>query len=61
MTSAKKIAFVGPSIIKEIIYGLGLGLGVGGLWKIHHWNLQRRTKEFYDILDKGEISEVFDE
>ncbi|GKV07755.1 hypothetical protein SLEP1_g19484 [Rubroshorea leprosula] len=48
----------GPNVVKEIIYGITLGLIAGGLWKIHHWNNQRRTKEFYDLLEKGEISTV---
>ncbi|KAL6594607.1 hypothetical protein ACP70R_048345 [Stipagrostis hirtigluma subsp. patula] len=48
----------GSSVIKEIAIGLTLGLVAGGLWKMHHWNEQRRTRTFYDLLDKGEISVV---
>lgn len=51
----------GPSVVKEIIYGITLGLAVGGLWKMHHWNNQRRTKEFYDLLERGEISVVVED
>ncbi|KAL7100663.1 hypothetical protein ACP275_08G009200 [Erythranthe tilingii] len=49
------VVYKGPSVVKEILIGIGLGLVAGGFWKTHHWNNQRRTKEFYDLLDKGEI------
>ncbi|XP_068639329.1 probable cytochrome c oxidase subunit 5C-3 [Aristolochia californica] len=48
----------GPSVVKEIVMGATLGLFAGGLWKMHHWNEQRKTKAFYDLLEKGEISVV---
>ncbi|CAL1358074.1 unnamed protein product [Linum trigynum] len=54
-------AYKGPSIVKEIIYGISLGLAAGGLWKMHHWNNQRRTREFYDLLEKGVISVVVED
>lgn len=54
----RKAVYQGPSIVKEIIYGITLGLAAGGLWKMHHWSNQRRTREFYDLLEKGEISVV---
>lgn len=47
--------------MKELVLGFALGLMAGGLWKMHHWNNQRRTKEFYDMLEKGEISVVVEE
>ncbi|XP_010528240.1 PREDICTED: putative cytochrome c oxidase subunit 5C-4 [Tarenaya hassleriana] len=56
-----KAANKGPSVVKEIIYGISLGLIAGGLWKMYHWNSQRQTKEFYELLEKGEISVVVDE
>ena len=56
-----KAVYKGPSVVKEIIYGITLGFAVGGLWKMHHWNNQRRTKEFYDLLEKGEISVVVED
>ncbi|XP_021598785.1 cytochrome c oxidase subunit 5C [Manihot esculenta] len=62
--AAGKVAHVvykGPSIVKEILYGLALGLTAGGLWKMNHWNNQRRAKEFYDLLERGEISVVVEE
>ncbi|XP_065030112.1 cytochrome c oxidase subunit 5C-like [Musa acuminata AAA Group] len=62
--ASRKIAHTtlkGPSVIKEIIIGLALGLFAGGLWKMHHWNEQRRTRAFYDMLEKGEISVVVEE
>lgn len=64
MGAAHKIghaAYQGPSVIKEIIYGITLGLMAGGLWKMHHWNNQRRTREFYDLLERGEISVVVED
>ncbi|KAK9059350.1 hypothetical protein SSX86_021970 [Deinandra increscens subsp. villosa] len=46
----------GPSVVKELVIGAVLGLAAGGLWKMHHWNEQRKTRAFYDLLEKGEIS-----
>ncbi|KAG0483355.1 hypothetical protein HPP92_011439 [Vanilla planifolia] len=51
----------GPSVVKEICIGITLGLIAGGLWKMHHWNEQRKTRAFYDMLEKGEISVVVPE
>ncbi|KAL4324065.1 hypothetical protein GQ457_11G002320 [Hibiscus cannabinus] len=51
----------GPSVVKEIVIGLTLGLCAGGLWKMHHWNEQRKVRSFYDMLEKGEISVVAEE
>ncbi|KAL6184873.1 hypothetical protein ACLB2K_046272 [Fragaria x ananassa] len=51
----------GPSVVKEIIIGAVLGLAAGGLWKMHHWNEQRKVRTFYDLLEKGEISVVAEE
>ncbi|KAH0934858.1 hypothetical protein HID58_011975 [Brassica napus] len=48
----------GPSVVKELVIGLALGLAAGGLWKMHHWNEQRKTRAFYDLLEKDEISVV---
>jgi len=50
-----------PSVVKEICYGFTLGLFAGGLWKMHHWSEQRKTREFYDLLERGEISVVVPE
>ncbi|URD83667.1 cytochrome c oxidase [Musa troglodytarum] len=53
--AAHKIAHAtlkGPSVVKEICIGLTLGLFAGGLWKMHHWNEQRKTRAFYDMLEK---------
>ncbi|PWA59923.1 Cytochrome c oxidase subunit 5C-2 [Artemisia annua] len=43
----------GPSVVKELVIGAVLGLAAGGLWKMHHWNEQRKTRQFYDLLEKG--------
>lgn len=51
----------GPSVVKEIIIGITLGLAAGGLWKMHHWNEQKKTRTFYDLLEKGEISVIAEE
>lgn len=47
--------------MKEIVLGLTLGLIAGGMWKMHHWNEQKKTRAFYDMLDRGEISIVAEE
>ncbi|KAL3720277.1 hypothetical protein ACJRO7_005154 [Eucalyptus globulus] len=56
-----RAAHRGPSVVKEIVYGITLGISAGLLWKMHHWNYQRRTKEFYDLLERGEISVVVED
>jgi hypothetical protein len=50
-----------PSVITEIVYGISLGVFAGYLWKLHHWNNQRRTRQFYEMLEKGLITTVVDE
>lgn len=62
--AAHKVAHVtlkGPSVVKEIVIGATLGLIAGGLWKMHHWNEQKKARSFYDMLDKGEIGVVVEE
>ncbi|XP_072954970.1 cytochrome c oxidase subunit 5C-like [Typha angustifolia] len=56
---AHKIAHAtlkGPNVVKEICIGLTLGLLAGGLWKMHHWNEQKKARALYDMLEKGQIS-----
>nr|POE91564.1 cytochrome c oxidase subunit 5c [Quercus suber] len=48
----------GPSVVKELCIGMALALAAGSLWKMHHWNEQRKVRQFYDLLEKGEISVV---
>ncbi|KAL6968626.1 hypothetical protein U1Q18_034424 [Sarracenia purpurea var. burkii] len=62
--AAHKVAhatLTGPSVVKELIIGFGLGLSAGALWKMHHWNEQRKTRAFYDLLEKGVVSVVAEE
>lgn len=54
-------ALKGPSVVKEIVIGFTLGLAAGSLWKMHHWNEQRKVRAFYDMLEKGQISVVAEE
>ncbi|OAY49619.1 cytochrome c oxidase subunit 5C [Manihot esculenta] len=51
----------GPSVVKEICLGIAFGLAAAGLWKMHHWNEQRKVRAFYNLLEKGEISVVAEE
>ncbi|PRQ21619.1 putative cytochrome c oxidase subunit 5c [Rosa chinensis] len=51
----------GPNIVKEKTIGLVLGLATGGLWKMHHWNEQRKLRTFYNLLENDEISVVAEE
>ena len=51
----------GPSVVKEIVIGITLGIFAGGLWKMHQWNEQRKVRSFYDMLEKGDISVVVEE
>lgn len=48
----------GPSVVKEIVIGVALGIAAGSVWKMHHWNEQRKVRTFYDLLEKGEITVV---
>uniref|UniRef100_A0A803KMY8 Cytochrome c oxidase subunit 5C n=2 Tax=Chenopodium quinoa TaxID=63459 RepID=A0A803KMY8_CHEQI len=54
-------ALKSPSVVKEIFIGFGLGLVAGTMWKMHHWNEQRKVRSFYDMLEKGQISVVVEE
>ncbi|KAL5561015.1 hypothetical protein UlMin_030762 [Ulmus minor] len=51
----------GPSVVKEICIASVLALAAGSLWKMYHWNEQRKVRQFYDLLEKGEISVVVEE
>ncbi|GAY41079.1 hypothetical protein WN943_017278 [Citrus x changshan-huyou] len=46
----------GPSVVKEICLGITLGLAAGGLWKMNQWNNQRKSRVFYDLLEKVSCS-----
>ncbi|BBN00400.1 hypothetical protein MPTK1_1g28860 [Marchantia polymorpha subsp. ruderalis] len=46
----------GPSVIKEIVYGTGLGIFVGSFWKMYHVNSRRKVEDFYASYEKGEIT-----
>ncbi|XP_038897009.1 cytochrome c oxidase subunit 5C-like [Benincasa hispida] len=62
--AAGRVAHVtlkGPSVVKEILTGMGLALFAGSFWKMHQWNEQRKVRAFYDLLEKGEIGVVVDE
>ncbi|KZV48775.1 hypothetical protein F511_17071 [Dorcoceras hygrometricum] len=52
------VTLKGPSVVKEILIATTLGLAAGSVWKMHHWNEQRKTRSFYDLLDKGEVTVV---
>ncbi|XP_020241076.1 probable cytochrome c oxidase subunit 5C-1 [Asparagus officinalis] len=59
--AAHKVAHAtlkGPSVVKEIFIALTLGMAAGGMWKMHHWNEQKKTRSFYDMLEKGQISVI---
>ncbi|XP_008812525.1 probable cytochrome c oxidase subunit 5C-1 [Phoenix dactylifera] len=59
--AAHKIAHAtlkGPNVVKEICIGITLGILAGSVWKMHHWNEQKKTRAFYDMLEKGEISVI---
>lgn len=62
--AAHKVAHAtlkGPSVVKEILMGFTVALAAGGLWKMYHWNEQRKVRIFYDMLEKDEISIVTEE
>ncbi|XP_044501505.1 cytochrome c oxidase subunit 5C-like [Mangifera indica] len=62
--AAHKIAHAtlkGPSVVKEICGAIVVAFSVGGIWKMYHWNEQRKVRAFYDMLEKGEISVVVED
>ncbi|KAJ6873340.1 cytochrome c oxidase subunit 5C [Populus alba x Populus x berolinensis] len=46
------VTLKGPSVVRELCIGFALGLVAGSLWKMHHWNEQRKVRSFYDLLEK---------
>ncbi|XP_024543589.1 putative cytochrome c oxidase subunit 5C-4 [Selaginella moellendorffii] len=57
-TAAAATARRPPSIVREIFYGLALGLSVASCWKMYHISYKRRVREFYEALERGEITTV---
>ncbi|CAI9096991.1 OLC1v1033270C1 [Oldenlandia corymbosa var. corymbosa] len=51
----------GPSVVKELVVGAVLGLAAGTVWKMHHWNEQRKVRAFYNLLERGDITVVAEE
>ncbi|KAB5569518.1 hypothetical protein DKX38_003311 [Salix brachista] len=49
------VTLKGPSVVREICIGIALGLAAGSLWKMHHWNEQRKVRSFYDLLEKDMV------
>eukprot|EP01026_Neomeris_dumetosa_P028976 TRINITY_DN23475_c0_g1_i1.p2 TRINITY_DN23475_c0_g1~~TRINITY_DN23475_c0_g1_i1.p2 ORF type:complete len:100 (+),score=12.95 TRINITY_DN23475_c0_g1_i1:186-485(+) len=39
-------------LVKEIVISLALGLAVGGVWKLYHWDYKRKVNQFYAELEK---------
>ncbi|CAN4097901.1 unnamed protein product [Withania somnifera] len=48
----------GPMLIKEIVIGFVCAFAAGGAFKMWHWDMQKRTKDFYVQLDRGEATVV---
>ncbi|KAL2574338.1 hypothetical protein AAZV13_17G181700 [Glycine max] len=38
----------GPSVVKDIIIGITLGLAAGGVWKMHHYNNKKKIIYIYN-------------
>ncbi|CAB4263281.1 unnamed protein product [Prunus armeniaca] len=51
----------GPSVIREICFGIVIAFAAGGFWKMYHWDLQKKTRSLYELLEKDEVSVVPDE
>ncbi|KAG5580919.1 hypothetical protein H5410_051546 [Solanum commersonii] len=43
----------GPMLIKEIVIASVLAFAAGGTFKMWHWDMQKRSKNFYHQLDRG--------
>ncbi|KAH0722596.1 hypothetical protein KY290_005247 [Solanum tuberosum] len=48
----------GPMLIKEIVIASVLAFAAGGAFKMWHWDMQKRSKNFYHQLDRGEATVV---
>lgn len=48
----------GPMLIKEIVIASVFAFAAGGAFKMWHWDMQKRTKNFYEQLDRGEVTVV---
>lgn len=42
------------SVVKEIAIGLTLGLAVGSMWKMYHWDYMKKLDDYYSALAKQE-------
>ncbi|KAG9142824.1 hypothetical protein Leryth_005571 [Lithospermum erythrorhizon] len=52
---------IGPSPIKEIVLAIIIGTACGFGWKRFQWEQQSRTRQFYEALERGDISVVPEE
>ncbi|GAQ79621.1 hypothetical protein KFL_000340240 [Klebsormidium nitens] len=60
-TAAQQAKRAEISLIKEIGYGLLIGIACGAVWKVNHWNERRKVEEFYANLEAGKITTVKEE
>ncbi|WOG83859.1 hypothetical protein DCAR_0103037 [Daucus carota subsp. sativus] len=51
----------GPNLVKEIAVAATMGLVIASFWKYKHWEMKNTRRQFYDMLDRGEVSVVIDE
>lgn len=55
------VTLKGPSLVKEIVVATVMGFVAGFAWKQFHWNEQKKSRTFYDLLEKGEVIVVSEE
>ncbi|KAM1270753.1 hypothetical protein ACFX2J_031638 [Malus domestica] len=51
----------GPNLVKEIAMGIAVAMVAAMPWKMYQWDLQKRTRTMYELLDKGEATVVAQE
>lgn len=45
------------SVVKEIVFGSVLGLGLGLVWQTYHWKENERWDSFYSSGSSGKAEE----
>lgn len=50
----------GPNLVKELAVAAGVAIIPAAIWKKNHWDMKNKRRQFYDMLDSGEVTVVVD-